>query len=703
MSPEEAAPPRRRLLTSPLAAALLLAAHFGMAVSSSRHDSCTFDEIVFLTGGISHWVTGDYRLAPDGGALAQRWAALPVVAAGVNFPPLDDPAWIRSDAWVLGKKLLYETGNDRDRILLLARSQIALLSVMLGALVWLWSRSLFGAAGGTISLVLYAFSPAFLAHGRLVTADVSAALLLLAATWACWRAMGRVATGTVATSCIATALLFLAKASAILILPVALVMLVARLVSQRALVVALGRERLVNGPLGKVGALIPVLVLHVAVTVFAIWAAFAFRYPAFDDFEPGRDILREGGWEALADPGWCERPVAFAREHRLLPEGWLFGLQYVLKHSNERRAYALGRYSMTGWWWYFPIATLLKTPLSALALGAAALASLAAALARASRTRRGGRPRDIADGGDGETAWPAGLPGRAASDLLELVPLAALLVVYGAASLAANLNIGMRHILPMLPPMIVLCGAVAWILPLQRRATLAVSVLLVLGVGDALLSHPRYIGYFNAFGGSPAARWRLLVDSSLDWGQGLKELRTTLATRRAPGDTSPVYLAYFGSVAPRAEGLDVEYLPGFVAAVEPARGDALQPGLYCISATVLVQVYSNFPGTWAVPFEEAWQRASPLVAPWLAGDPATRAALRREHGDAYWNGLLLSYEQLRIARLCAWLRHREADIAVDGGSILAWQLTAQDLDAALAGPPAELRATPVDIPWAGRR
>jgi len=55
--------------------------------------------------------------------------------------------------------------------------------------------------------------------------------------------------------------------------------------------------------------------------------------------------------------------------------------------------------------------------------------------------------------------------------------------------------------------------------------------------------------------------------------------------------------------------------------------EILSRGTYVVSATMLVQVYSNFPGTWAVPYEDAWRRADALARPYLEADEAERRRL----------------------------------------------------------------------------
>src|ERR1051325_2041326 len=99
------------------------------------------------------------------------------------------------------------------------RAMIAVLGVALGWVVYRWSKSLFGPVGGIISLLLFTFCPTTLAHGALVTSDMAAALGFTSALFCFWVMLHRLTVGTILLSSLATAFLFLSKMSAILILP----------------------------------------------------------------------------------------------------------------------------------------------------------------------------------------------------------------------------------------------------------------------------------------------------------------------------------------------------------------------------------------------------------------------------------------------------------------------------------------------------
>ena len=254
------------------------------------------------------------------------------------------------------------------------------------------------------------------------------------------------------------------------------------------------------------------------------------------------------------------RPVAGLPVDWPLPaashiERWL-RLRDNLAYGRE--SFLLGQNRMHGWWLYFPVAFALKTPLPTLALIAATLAALA-------RGRRRPLTTELA---------------------LWLFPL-----VYGAASLTSSINIGYRHLLPLLPFLYVAAGRLAT--PGRRRLILPL-LLLWLGLEGALI-HPHYLAYFNLLAGGPDRGYRFLADSNTDWGQTLKELA---AYQRERG-LGTVALSQFTFLDPAAYGVDYVPLAPMTGAppVLPRRFDPA-PGLYAISATTLDGVPLPLPSTY---------------------------------------------------------------------------------------------------------
>jgi 4-amino-4-deoxy-L-arabinose transferase-like glycosyltransferase len=179
------------------------------------------------------------------------------------------------------------------------------------------------------------------------------------------------------------------------------------------------------------------------------------------------------------------------------------GLRQVAEH-NERGhlSYFLGSTSTAGSWLFFPTLLAVKTPLSVLVLAAVALFV----------------PRSAKQGWPGWLAWAA---------------IAGVLSV----AMAARINIGLRHVLPMMPflSLVAASGALAlWERAvrsrLQRDAALACLLLLAL---SSLSAHPDYLPYFNLLAGEHPEK--IAVDSDLDWGQDIKRLGLRLKELGAPG------------------------------------------------------------------------------------------------------------------------------------------------------------------------
>jgi hypothetical protein len=221
-------------------------------------------------------------------------------------------------------------------------------------------------------------------------------------------------------------------------------------------------------------------------------------------------------------------------------------------------------------------------------------------------------------------------------------------------AVTSRLNIGHRHILTLYPLLFIALGGLAVTGHRWRQLTF---VLLLSHVVESAAVRPHYLAFFNRIASGPEHGYRLVVDSSLDWGQGLPALRDWLAHNRQEGE--PVYLSYFGSAWPPHYGVHpTHFLPGINIAFPPFQPYEYQPGLYCVSATALSEVYSDFRGPWRQAWEEQWR------------SPLTTTGLR---------------EMLRFSRLCKYLQNRTPD-GEAGYAILIYRLNAAELRAALEGP-----------------
>jgi hypothetical protein len=185
-------------------------------------------------------------------------------------------------------------------------------------------------------------------------------------------------------------------------------------------------------------------------------------------------------------------------------------------------------------------------------------------------------PRLLAAGSYSET-WAA-------------VCLTTAVVVYGGMAMASNFNLGIRHVLPLLPFLHLACGIIVARM-LWRWGK--IGALLAGGLGMSLAiescsAWPGYISFFNA----PSGGWRggvfKLSDSNLDWGQDLK----LLADWQKAHPDKILYLCYFGTADPNYYGIrHVDLWGGYDLATEVTLPKPDVPGIIAMSATRLQGTY----------------------------------------------------------------------------------------------------------------
>ncbi len=690
----------RRRIAETAAVGLLLCLHAWLAISSGRGKSAAFDEIAHLGGGYLQWTAGDYRFNAESGALLQRWAAWPLLAFDLGVPPAGHPARRGANVWILGRELLYGQGPGAEALLQAGRGMIVLLSLALGSLVYAWSRARYGSGGGLLSLVLYALSPTMLAHARLVTADLAACLFFLLATGALWRLLLRVTPARLAGTALAVSGLLLSKMSGVLILPIAAILILLRLVRWRpagaqpcaagaqpcaagaqpcaagaqpcapTIELAFGSTRFEIVPLRHQVLVIGALALAVTLVVFgAVWTAYGWRFSAQPDSPPeGSRFLHSFDSLLARDNPANDSParesltswaLGAARDARLLPEAYLWGLAYTFDTTRERDAFLRGRTSRTGWWWFFPYAVAIKTPLALFGL-----LGLAAAAARRPATTRSSN-----------------------------APLWVLITVYSLVAIASHINIGHRHMLPIYPALFIFAGAAAR----RYKPWLAALALLCLSsfAWESRSIRPHYLSYFNQLVGGPTNGYRHLVDSSLDWGQDLPGLADFLDDLRTAEGESTVYVAYFGAAPPAYHGIDARWLYSFFAVADPSLPPLpLTGGRYFISATLLQSMHIELPGPWDAEHEKQYRQQREQVAQLARGEAP---AVTFPSGGTFDRARLFrSFHRLRSARLYAFLRRREPDARI-GYSIHVYRLSDADIEQALNAPLDDPKPNPPEL------
>ncbi len=626
---------------------LLLTLHVFLALSAMSRRGFCIDESGNLALGYSEWVTHDYRVDTANGDLIKRWASLPLLVTRPHFSGgPKDPYWRDGEYFKLGEEFFFRSGNNPDRLLLAGRAMAVLFSAALGFLVYAASRQLFGTLGGLLSLLLYALCPVILAHAAMITSDMSLALTLSAATFLVWRLLHRVTWGALAMSGAVTGLLFLAKLTAVLILPITGALLILRLLRNDPWSIELGARIRIWPQRGRQLLLVVALcAFHVAAAASIIWANYEFRYAGSS--APGDTRL---AWtEQLADPHPVSPAIRssldFLFGHRLLPEGFLRGVSATVLRNQRRLSFMHGHWSYAGWRTFFPYAFAIKTPLLLFVIL-----------------------------GLGAWSW-CHCPDK--RDLLyRSSPWWVMAIAVMLAASLEHIDIGHRHILAVYPALYVLAGAAVLRVAAKPWWGLLLGAAILGFSATSFYARPDYLAYVNVLGGGMGNGYRDLTDGSEDWGLGLPQLREWM-DEHDPGNTVPFFLAYRGMDSPGYRGISSQDL--FSAVDRHSKGVVLQPGYYGVSASLLEGICLA-PGPWNRAYEGNYRMLCGMM-----DHASTLSGAGREEAYSKWAA---PFAVLRTARLCAWLRRpqtRPPDAFV-GHSILVWRLTQQDIDDALTGP-----------------
>jgi hypothetical protein len=485
-------------------------------------DAPTYDEIVHPAVGYAELLTGELRLIKDHPPLPRFLTALPLLAFNPKVP-LEHESWQKrpkgpGDRFDFGHQFFYVANDNADRMLFWSRFPTVLLSMLLGVLVYKWAKELYGNTAGLLALFLYSFEPNIIAHSRLTKNDLILTLFIFSTLYQLWQFCNTRSSKSLILTGITLGLSLLSKFSAIMLLP--MIFLLVWLVPGTDMPDPRHDPSVLNSTVRKAGKRLGVSFLTVSL-MFMIAMGLVL--------------------------------VCYGSQWKLFVEGLLNAVFY---HQAWHHAFLLGSHSTEGWWYYFPMAFLLKTPIPLL------IFIMVAFLFSSYRKDR--------------------------AEYFLLVPAG----IFTFVAMLGHINIGLRHILPVYPFLIVLAGSVTRIRP--TRPWFFVICLIGLtawNLFSTLSIFPSYLAYFNEFVG-PKKGYLMLVDSNLDWGQDLKRLKRFLDEK----GIDRVYMSYFGTADPCYYKIRFVSLPGNPPGCGREPRD-LRADFIAISATNLQSVYLFHKGS----------------------------------------------------------------------------------------------------------
>ena len=538
---------RRRSILRAGLVALLLAAFWLTAVLAVKHLSQTFDEGFHLVAGYRYVQCGDFGMNSEHPPLvklvagaALRWTGAPPPDGTCGSEPTT-----KDYGYELGIHYLYHQGLNADALLFRARCAVTVFALLLALTVFFFARRMFGYWAAIFALALAAFEPTVVAHSALITTDIAVSAFLLLTVFMLYRFFEQRSTGNLLLVGLTLGLTLASKHSGVLAIPIVLALFLWDWLyagaGQRS------RNEWLRGLLGRIVLLVAIFGIALAV----LWAAYGLRYwprphhaPMSMSLADFLVLVHMQGTHGFT----VDHLIPFAAKWHLAPLAYLYGLTDVFNVSHPGQPpFLLGKLYPYGQWFYFPVTFFIKST-----IGFAALLLLGLL---AGRWRKEGR-------------------------LTELVFLTVPPAIYFAAAMTSGLDIGYRHVLPIVGFLCVLiAGAAASLVRRDRRWIWALCALLFAHVAFSIMSYPDFMAYSSALPSGKMQTYRYLTDSNDDWGQGLMETREWL---RAHG-IRDCYVAYDGAADLDYYGIPCRRLSGNAGDAE-AVPPAVASGVFVISA-----------------------------------------------------------------------------------------------------------------------
>lgn len=497
-------------------------------------DSITSDEVPHITSGYYYLKSGRYFLNPEHPPLAKDISALPLLILNPDFPKVSMdapyPPEAEKEDLFFNKKifprdleienyhwdnrmLIFNPRNNPDLIIMLARFSVIIANSFFLFLFYLTAKKLWSKRAALISLAIIAFSPLSIAHASLVTTDFMGGILSMTAVGAFAIFIKKDSilenhfnkTGFAKKLIIASVFLslaFLSKFSSIILIP----SLLAGGLLYSIVFLKNGKKIRTNAFLflGKYAA-----VIFLSLTFVLFFYSFHVKN---SDSGGIKSQLSDNYSKKLPESGKAfVFKMAEGNRFQKALASYVIGLSMTLNRidSAGQSTYFLGKiyHSEGAGLFYFPVLAATKISPSTIFLFLLIFFMASKKIAR-NLTNNFLEKTKIIDSG--------------------IVLFVFFALFYGKNALTSNLNIGVRHFLPVIFAAMILTARIAdlyWdkiILKFKTKYFVLGSVFLA-GI-STLLSFPHYLPYYNIFVGGTNNGYKIATDSNYDWGQDIKRL-----------------------------------------------------------------------------------------------------------------------------------------------------------------------------------
>jgi len=459
---------------------------------------------------------------------------LPALSSLITKPKIEmQPFQHAPNTWRLGYSFM-NLNKDRYQFIFTYGRCIIILGLLLGLTIYFWGKELFGYKGAFFALSLYTFNPNILAHSSLVAIDIGASLMIFFSVYCLWKYLRAPTAFSIALAGVTLGLAQLSKFTALLLYPIYF------FIFGSLCIVSLFKRK-------DARMKSPVLIINqygkdffviILISIFMINLGYFFSgsFIPLSGYNLSSRLLNN-----LASLLWSGLPVP-------LPYDYVTGFDSQLTQSVGGNpfyiGYLMGEHSMSGWWYYYIVAFLVKNPVPWLIiLCLTTIVWLKIKIAR----------NDVL------------------TFLCILTPATFYFIYF---SFFTNIPIGIRYLLPIFPFLFLASGFLFHQAIIKfKRMQYLMMLLMVSYITASLVAFPNYLSYFNIAAGGSLNGSHWLMDSNLDWGQSLPALKKYMEKN----NIDKIKLGYFGRVDPEIYGINYS-----LAEQKPTQG------IYAISINFLV-------------------------------------------------------------------------------------------------------------------
>ena len=559
---------------------LILVFMLTVSILNAWWDSAIFDETAHIPAGYSYLTMHDMRLNPEHPPMLKDIAAFPLLFMHLKFDTTQK-FWTTdiNGQWDAGHNLFWQEGNNADLLIFFARVPLVILSLLFGLFLFKWVKESAGISAGLFALSLYAFDPNILGHNHFVTTDVGIAGFMLMAFYYFLRFIKDPTWKNVFVGGLFLALVQLAKFSSIMLFPIfGLIAIIYPLVKK----IPSAEKNAFLFKLKKLGMYLGKSLVAFAFSIILVWIFYALNsyampkdkltetinfYFSPTDMSNVKNIYTNHVLLALNNSAFS-RPLS----------EYLLGISMVFKRvSGGNGAYFMSQVSSVAFPAYFPTVFLIKETFILLLF---ILVAILIAIGKNSLALFNYFKTKLSQ----EKSNSAGTFSDYLRHNIENLALLAFIALYAYVSITGNLNIGFRHLFPILPFIYILVSKTIFKFYKKMNVStgktaffLIVFILTLFMIAKTISAYPYYMSYFNEAAGGPKNGYRFVTDSNADWGQDLKRLQIFL--NKHP-EITKIHVDYFG-------GADIKYYikDKYIMWYDSKR--PLEEGWYAISTNFL--------------------------------------------------------------------------------------------------------------------